>query len=90
MGSDEDLMGDSFEKRRREQKKRQKKKEKSLRKNEREVDKSKGDGPGFEIATLEDIVGDLALPEAGELPEAGDERSEDENGEPAEDRPLSP
>ena len=50
-------MGDSFEKRRREQKKRQKKKEKSLRKNDREP------GSGPEVVSLEDLLGDMGLSE---------------------------
>ena len=57
-------MGDTFEKRRREQKKRQKKKDKEARKNERDAAGPRTDG--IEIATLEDIVGDLARPERDE------------------------
>ena len=68
-------MGDSFEKRRREQKKRQKKKEKSLRKNDR--------GPGSvpEVVSLEDLLGDMGLSEekpdeaSGEGESETDERS---------------
>lgn len=62
----EDWMGDTFEKRRREQKKRQKKKEKAARKSDRAADKARGDSPSFEVASLEDIVGDLASPEPDE------------------------
>ena len=59
-------MGDTFEKRRREQKKRQKKKDKEQRKSERDQDRSRSDSGGIEIASLEDIVGDLAHPEPAE------------------------
>ncbi|MEY2980984.1 MAG: hypothetical protein RL562_1211 [Planctomycetota bacterium] len=50
-------MGDSFEKRRREQKKRQKKKDKSQRRTEREP------GTGPEVVSLEDLLGDMGLSE---------------------------
>lgn len=74
-------MGDTFEKRRREQKKRQKKKEKALMKSEREADKARGGSPGFKVASLEDIVGDLAFPEVDET-----EKDAEDGGESAGDK----
>lgn len=71
-------MGDSFEKRRREQKKRQKKKEKSLRKNDREP------GSGPEVVSLEDLLGDMGLSE-----EKPDEASAEGEAEAGDETPES-
>ncbi len=67
-------MGDTFEKRKREQNKRRKKQDKALRKQERAVEKeeaeARGESPADDVATLEDIVGDIAHPSAREMSDA--------------------
>jgi hypothetical protein len=70
-------MGDSFEKRRREQKKRQKKKEKSLRKNDREP------GTGPDVVSLEDLLGDMGLSEEKPDETEGEAEADGDSPEPA-------